>query len=132
MFLFYNIFSTNVKRKFRITGYNRKYAITLLRRAGKPQLRRLGKETVKVTIADRGRRKWVCQQFCDEPVERAVVAIREFFRRVCEPEPKTPFQRLIEQKNSLDITALQEQLDEALDHRVSGTDSAPGTDAGHR
>jgi hypothetical protein len=65
------------------TGYNRKYAITLLRHAGKTQVRRMGKQTVKVKITAQGRRKRVYQRYYDEPVERAVVAVWEFFRRVC-------------------------------------------------
>jgi hypothetical protein len=65
------------------TGHNRKYAITVLRHAGKTQLRRLGKETVKVKITAQGRRKRVCPRFYDEAVERAVLAIWRFFHRVC-------------------------------------------------
>jgi hypothetical protein len=59
-------------------GYNRKHAITLLRHAGKTQLRRLGAETVKVKLTDQGRRKRACQRFYDESTERAVVTIWEF------------------------------------------------------
>jgi hypothetical protein len=64
------------------TGYNRKYAITLLRHAGKTQLRKIGKQTAKVTIAGQGRGKRVCRRFFGEPAERAVMAIGEFFHRV--------------------------------------------------
>ncbi|MDR0718615.1 MAG: hypothetical protein LBF78_03190 [Treponema sp.] len=68
-------------------------------------------------------------------------------RRIYELDPKTPFQRILElpdaevllplkqrlikQKNSLDIIALQEQLDAALEHldhfvhRGSGTGTHP-------
>jgi hypothetical protein len=52
------------------TGYNRKYAITLFRHAGKTQLRRLGNKMVKVKLTARRRRKQVCRRFYDEPVER--------------------------------------------------------------
>jgi hypothetical protein len=64
-------------------GYNRKYAITLLRHAGKTQLRHMGKKMVKVKITVRSRRKRVCQKIYDEPVEQAVLAIWDFFRHVC-------------------------------------------------
>jgi hypothetical protein len=60
------------------TGYHRKYAITLLGHAGKTQLRRVGKETVKVTITARRHRKGVYQRFYDEAVERVVLAIWVF------------------------------------------------------
>jgi hypothetical protein len=65
------------------TGYNRKYAITLLRHAGKTQLRRVGKETVNVKITAQSRQKRVYQRFYDTTVERAVLDIWEFFHRVC-------------------------------------------------
>jgi hypothetical protein len=65
------------------TGYNRKYAITLFRHAGKTQLRRIGNQTLKVKISAPGRRKRVYRRLYDEPVEKAVVAIWEFFRQVC-------------------------------------------------
>jgi hypothetical protein len=65
------------------TGYNRKYAITLLRHAGKTQLRRMGSKTAKVKLTAQGGRKRVYRKYYDEPVERAVLAILEFFHRVC-------------------------------------------------
>ena len=65
------------------TGYNRKYAITLLRHAGKTQVRRMGGQTMKVKIAGQGRRKRVYRKYYDEPAERAILAIWGFFRRVC-------------------------------------------------
>jgi hypothetical protein len=45
------------------TGYNRKYAITLLRHAGKTQLRRLGKKTVKVKITAKRCGKRIYRRF---------------------------------------------------------------------
>jgi hypothetical protein len=65
------------------TGYHRKYAIALLRNAGKTQLRRIGKETVTVKITAKTRRKRVYKRFYDEKVEQAVIAVWDFFRRVC-------------------------------------------------
>jgi hypothetical protein len=65
------------------TGYNRKYAITLLRHAGKTQLRRIDKKTLKVIITAHGRRKRLYQKLYDEPVEQAVLAIWNFFHRIC-------------------------------------------------
>ncbi|MDR1900203.1 MAG: transposase [Treponema sp.] len=65
------------------TGYHRKYAITLLRNAGKTQLRRIGKETVRVNITATTHRKRVYTRFYDDKVEQAVISIWDFFRRVC-------------------------------------------------
>jgi transposase InsO family protein len=65
------------------TGYNRTYAVTLLRRAGKTQLRRMGKKMVKVKITAHSRRKQTYQKMYDKPVEQAVLAVWDFFRRVC-------------------------------------------------
>jgi hypothetical protein len=54
------------------TGYRRKYAIALLRNAGKTQLRRTGKnKTVKVRISARTRKKRAYKRFYDEPAEKA-------------------------------------------------------------
>jgi hypothetical protein len=60
------------------TGYNRKYAITLLRHAGKTQLRHVG----NVRITAHRRQKRVYQRFYDDTVERAVLDIWEFFHRI--------------------------------------------------
>jgi hypothetical protein len=57
------------------TGYNRKYAITLLRHAGKTQLRYLNTKTMKVKITAQGRRKRLYLRTYDEPVEKTVLAI---------------------------------------------------------
>jgi hypothetical protein len=65
------------------TGYNRRYALTLLRHPGKTQLRRMGNQTVKVSITALGRRKRVYKRMYDEPVEKAVLAIWDFFHRLC-------------------------------------------------
>jgi hypothetical protein len=65
------------------TGYHRKHAIAVLRNAGKTQLRRIGKETVKVKITAKARGKRVYTRVYDEEVERAVIAIWVFFLRVC-------------------------------------------------
>jgi hypothetical protein len=65
------------------TGYNRKYAIGLLKHAGKTQTRRLGGKTVKVKITARTGRKRRYERYYGQDVEQAVLAIWEFFHRVC-------------------------------------------------
>jgi len=65
------------------TNYHRKYAIALLKNAGKTQLRQIGKQTVKVKISARARKKRVYERFYNEPVEKAVLAIWAFFRYLC-------------------------------------------------
>jgi hypothetical protein len=54
-----------------MTGYNRKYAITLFRHTGKTQLQRrdAGSECLP--------------KYYDEPVEKAALATWEFFHRLC-------------------------------------------------
>jgi hypothetical protein len=65
------------------TGYHRKYAVSLLRHAGKTQLRRMGKQTVNVKITAVTRKKRVYRRYYDEAVEKAVPAVRAFFRFLC-------------------------------------------------
>ena len=65
------------------TGYRRKYAIGLLQQAGKTQLQLIGKQTERVKITARTRRKRVYKRYYDEPVEKAVLALWAFFRFVC-------------------------------------------------
>jgi hypothetical protein len=65
------------------TNYHRKYAISLLRYAGKIQLRRIGKQMVKVKITAGIRKKRVYKRYYDEAVEKAVLAIWSFFRFLC-------------------------------------------------
>jgi len=65
------------------TEYHRKYAIALLQHAGKTQIRRIGKQTVKIKITATSRKKRVYKRFYDESVEKAVRAIWAFFRYVC-------------------------------------------------
>ena len=65
------------------TQYHRKYAIAILRHAGKTQLRTVGKKAVNVHITAKARTKRVYQRKYDEPVEKAVLAIWAFFRFVC-------------------------------------------------
>jgi hypothetical protein len=65
------------------TGYHRKYAITMLQHAGKTQLRRIGKQSVNVKISAKARKKRVYKRYYNEPVEKAVLAIWNFFRFVC-------------------------------------------------
>jgi len=66
------------------TGYHRKYAIALLHHAGKTQLRRIGTQTMNVKIsAGTLKKKRVYKRFYDEPVEKAVLAIWDFFHSVC-------------------------------------------------
>ena len=65
------------------TGYNRKYAITLLRNAGKTQARRINGKTVTVKITAQTRRKRVYQRYYGEDVEKAVLAVWRFFQYVC-------------------------------------------------
>jgi hypothetical protein len=64
-------------------GYRRKYAIALLRHAGKTQLRRIGKQAVNLKTSSGTRKKRACKRFSDGPVEKAVLAIWDFFRFVC-------------------------------------------------
>jgi hypothetical protein len=66
------------------TGYNRKYAVTLLRRAGKNHLRRIDSKTLKVKITAQRRKKRLCHRIYDDPVEKAVHAIWDFFYRICD------------------------------------------------
>ena len=61
------------------TGFHRKYAIALLRHAGKTMTRR----TVKIKVTAKARGKRVYKRYYDEPVEKAVLAIWAFFRFVC-------------------------------------------------
>jgi hypothetical protein len=65
------------------TNYHRKYAIYLLRHAGKTQLRRIGKQTVTLKITAVKRKKRVYKRYYDEAVEKAVLAVWSFFRYVC-------------------------------------------------
>jgi hypothetical protein len=65
------------------TGYHRKYAIAVLRNAGKTHQRRMGNGPVKVNITAKTRKKRVYPRFHDETGEQAVIAIWDFFRRVC-------------------------------------------------
>jgi transposase InsO family protein len=63
--------------------YHRKYAISLLRSAGKTRLMRVGKKTVKLKITAHRRAKRLYKPYYDQAVRRAVVALWEFFHRVC-------------------------------------------------
>jgi hypothetical protein len=65
------------------TGYHRKYAIAVLRNAGKTQLRRIGKETLRVKITAKTCGKRVYRRVYDEEVERVLIPIWVFFLRVC-------------------------------------------------
>jgi len=65
------------------TGYHRKYAIFLLGRAGKTQLRRIGSATVKVIITAKTNIKRKYKRFYDEPVEQVILALWRFFNFVC-------------------------------------------------
>jgi hypothetical protein len=63
------------------TGYNRKYAITLLRGAGKTQLRRIRqKQTVKVKITAHECGKRLTRRFTMNRWKKAALSIRDFFR----------------------------------------------------
>jgi len=65
------------------TGYNRKYAIGLLKHAGKTQTRRIDGKMVKVEITVKPRKKRHYEHYYGPDVEKAVLAIWEFFRFVC-------------------------------------------------
>jgi hypothetical protein len=65
------------------TKYNRKYAISLLRNAGKTQVRRLNGKTVKVKITAGTRKKRRYEPYYGADVEKAVLIIWGFFRGVC-------------------------------------------------
>ena len=65
------------------TGYHRKYAIALLKNAGKTQVKRIGNKMVKVKITARTRKKRLYKRFYDEQVEKVVLDIWAFFRCIC-------------------------------------------------
>ncbi|GHU44655.1 integrase [Spirochaetia bacterium] len=65
------------------TGYNRKYAITILQNAGKTQLRRIDGKTVKVKITAKTHRKRVYKHYYGEDVETAVLTIWRFLGGIC-------------------------------------------------
>ena len=65
------------------TGYHRKYAIAQLKHAGKTQPRLIGKQTVKIKITAKTGKRRACKQYCDEKVEKAILAIWAFFRFIC-------------------------------------------------
>jgi transposase InsO family protein len=63
--------------------YNRKYAISLLRNAGKTRLMGGGKKAIKLKITARTRSKRLYSRYYDQSVRLSVVALREFFHRIC-------------------------------------------------
>jgi len=65
------------------TGYHRKYAVLLLKHAGKIQLRKIGTQTVKVIITAKAHRKRIYKRFYDEPVEQVVLSLWVFFHFIC-------------------------------------------------
>jgi len=62
---------------------NRKYAIFILNRDGKKQLRFIGGKNVNVVITGNYRRKRVYKKYYDEDVAVALVNLWKFFRYVC-------------------------------------------------
>jgi transposase InsO family protein len=65
------------------TGYNRKYAISILRNAGKKQTRRINGRTVNVIITAKTRKKRLYTPYYGEDVRKSVFAIWTFFHHVC-------------------------------------------------
>jgi hypothetical protein len=65
------------------TGYNRKYAITILRNAGKKQMRRINGRMVNVKITAKTHRKRLYTPYYGEDVRKSVLAIWAFFHNVC-------------------------------------------------
>jgi len=62
---------------------NRKYAIFILNREGKKQLRFIGGKNVNVVITGNCRRKRVYKKYYDDEVAAALVNLWKFFRYVC-------------------------------------------------
>jgi hypothetical protein len=65
------------------SGYNRKYAIGVLREAGKSQARVLNGRTVTVKITAKTREKRPHKRYYGQDVEKSVIAIWYFFHRLC-------------------------------------------------
>jgi transposase InsO family protein len=65
------------------SGYNRKYAITVLRQIGKKHLRHIDGKTVNVLIVSKSHKKRIYQSYYDEPVKQAVLRLWEFFHFIC-------------------------------------------------
>jgi transposase InsO family protein len=65
------------------TGYNRKYAIGILRNAGKKQTRRINGRTVNVKITAKTHKKRLYTPYYGEDVKQSVLAIWAFFHNIC-------------------------------------------------
>ena len=62
---------------------NRKYAIFILNREGKKQLRFIGGKSVNVKITSTPRRKRVYKKYYDDEVAAVLIKLWKFFRYVC-------------------------------------------------
>ena len=62
---------------------NRKYAIFILNREGKKQLRFIGGKNVNVVITGNHRRKRVYKKYYDDEVAAVLIKLWKFFRYVC-------------------------------------------------
>jgi len=62
---------------------NRKYAIFILSREGKKQLRFVGRRNVNVVITGNHRRKRVYKKYYDDVVAAVLIKLWKFFRYVC-------------------------------------------------
>ena len=65
------------------TGYNRKYAISVLTHVGKKQLRFLNGKTVSVLLVQKKQRTRVYTPYYDEDVKHAVIRLWNFFHFIC-------------------------------------------------
>jgi hypothetical protein len=65
------------------TGYNRKYAITVLFHEDKSSIRSIGGKRVKLTASHKTKAQRVYQKYYDEPVQKALLLIWEFFNFMC-------------------------------------------------
>ena len=65
------------------TGYNRKYAITVLTHVGKKQVRYLNGKIVTALLVQEKRKKREYTPYYDEPVQQAVIRLWEFFHYIC-------------------------------------------------
>jgi transposase InsO family protein len=87
---------------------NRKYAIFMLNREGKKQLRLIGKKYVNVEITSTPRKKRIYKKYYDEKVAKVLIELWKFFRYIC-GERLVPLLRanldVISRKKRFGITA---------------------------
>jgi len=66
-----------------VGGGNRKYAIYILNREGKKQLRFIGGKKVNLLITSNHRRKRVYKKYYNEEVAKVLIQLWKFFRYIC-------------------------------------------------